>query len=605
MMQISFVVDGLDRHYFQAELLLLSLERFGEVPRERILVQCTSRVEQVFLDYLANRGYRHRTIAPFLDGRYCNKLRQLEAFLDLEIGGVFLLDADMFVLEPLRPPSADHVCAKVVDLPNPPLAVLQRIFDAAQVPVPKIVGTDVAGDGHATFAGNCNGGYYYVPARWIQRVNDGWTRWGQWLFERPHLFDSTQQATHTDQVAMALALADGEVPYQAVASNTNCPTHLVQELQHLDAKRPVEILHYHWQLSPFGLIDPGPVESAIIRDAVLKANRTIVESSTAIRWFSGYRRSLVRPPADPALAATFAQRMRARMTSIGGRLRLVLHAGTPKTGTTSQQHAMADGVLALRRAGWVYPSNFQRGDGPPKHQWLVSCLLAGDLVALEDRLLEVLAEVEPDCHTIVLSTEGIFNHWYDFPDSGRAAMAALRELFDTTVWVWFRDGLGFMNSYYQQNLKNPQMDAVASYGRDLSMAQMLQDPWVAGHLDYLGFLMECEACFGGDMVRAFGYQEDAVGSMAGALGVALQSGQRPALNVGLSTAAIDMLRIVNRYPLLPAEKQLVVAALGSADVILCKHAGKVVDDPGAHQRIRMMMALQSVTLRRNYGVTTI
>jgi len=604
MIQVSFVVDSLVKHYYQAELLLLSLTSFGQVPHQNVLVQCTSRVDAEFLQFLEKRGYRHRIIEPYLDGKYCNKLRQLDAFLDEAVEGVFLLDADMFVLEPLIPARRDVFCAKIVDLPNPPLTVLQRIFQAAQVPLPLESPTDAMVPGGTTISNNFNGGYYYVPAAFIRQLHAGWNTWGQWLHARPHLFDTPEQAIHTDQVAMALALAAGGIPHHSVAANANCPVHLSEPLRSLADESTVQVLHYHWRLSAFGFIDGQSLRAKPILAAIDKANQAIAAHASSMQFYTGYRRSLTRPLADPSAAESFTDRVRQRAAKLGRRIRLILHAGTPKTGTTSQQFAMFDSKAALAQAGFLYPGNTAQGDGPPKHQWLVSSLLAGDLQALGDRFEEVLDELDPHIHTIVLSTEGLYNHWFDFAPQGRAALAGLTRVFDVSLWAWFRAAPAFMRSYYQQNLKNPQMAMVASYGRDQSMAEMLDDPWVAAHLDYLGFIQECESVFGLPQVRVFNYDEDTVAQLTSAFGITLPVSRRPRDNTGLSAATIAMLRIANRYPLPVAEKRAVVAALSAADAVLRPFADKQEDDPATRERILQLTALQAPVLQTRYGLTT-
>jgi len=54
----TFVVDGLPRHYYNAELLLFSLRRFGAQPADSILVHVTTRVAAPFLDWLSRTGAR-------------------------------------------------------------------------------------------------------------------------------------------------------------------------------------------------------------------------------------------------------------------------------------------------------------------------------------------------------------------------------------------------------------------------------------------------------------------------------------------------------------------------------------------------------------------
>ena len=79
---VSMVVDSLPEHYFKAELLLFTLGQFAQVPAANMLVQCVDRVDAAFVHFVQESGYRTRTIAPYLDGAYCNKLQQLAGLED-------------------------------------------------------------------------------------------------------------------------------------------------------------------------------------------------------------------------------------------------------------------------------------------------------------------------------------------------------------------------------------------------------------------------------------------------------------------------------------------------------------------------------------------
>lgn len=50
------------------------------------------------------------------------------------------------------------------------------------------------------------------------------------------------------------------------------------------------------------------------------------------------------------------------------RLKLILHVGTPKTGTTSVQSYLDKKQRKLRSKGILYPNRFHNPDAP-KHQW--------------------------------------------------------------------------------------------------------------------------------------------------------------------------------------------------------------------------------------------
>ena len=600
---VSFVVDGLPRLYYQAELLLFSLSRFARHPREHILVQCTTRVDPAFLAFLDAHGYRYRIIEPFLDGKYCNKIRQLEAFADQDVDGVFLLDADMFVLEPLAPPEEGVFCGKVVDMPNPPLHVLQGIFAAAGIPPPAVVDTDTDRDDHRTLANNFNGGFYYVPGHRIATLRDAWKHWANWLFQRPELFESTQQATHTDQVSMAMALSGTGTPSRAIAANFNYPTHAADDLRTYRADLPVSILHYHWLITEFGLLDGQLVRNENARSAVRRANEAIV-GHTVFRHYAGFRRSQIPASLTTGPDPAFVQALGGLHARLGRKLKLVLHAGTPKTGTTSLQVQLAEHAQQLASAGFLYPSNYSRGDGPPKHQWLVSALQRDDVGSLLENLDEIARQLTPDIHTVILSTEGIYNHWWDFSGHAKSLLAALAATLDTSLWLWLRSPQDFMYSFYQQNLKNPQMSLVTCYGRDLSLFEMLQDRWFVKHLDYLGFIQECEVVFGAQGIRLFDYQNDTVTQCANALGVQFPSTSANRENTGLSGPTVQLLRVANRYPLTPVEKGQVVAALKSIDALLAQHATVHPEDAAARRRIGDLSALQAEVLRTDYRLTT-
>jgi hypothetical protein len=56
----------------------------------------------------------------------------------------------------------------------------------------------------------------------------------------------------------------------------------------------------------------------------------------------------------------------------------------------------------------------------------------------------------------------------------------LRELskrFDIEIWVWFREPLAFIESYYKQCIRNPQVENTPCYGKNLSFAEMLDIDW--------------------------------------------------------------------------------------------------------------------------------
>ncbi|MEE9304134.1 MAG: hypothetical protein V3U84_10150, partial [Thiotrichaceae bacterium] len=158
------------------------------------------------------------------------------------------------------------------------------------------------------------------------------------------------------------------------------------------------------------------------------------------------------------------------------RLELILHVGTPKTGTTSVQVYLDKKQRKLRSKGVLYPTRFHNPNAP-KHQWFERNLVSGNVESLLDNFKDILNHLEEHTHTILLSSEGIYNHWWDFPEESKALLFELNRLFDVEVWAWFRDPLAFAESFYKQCMRNPQVDHINCYGRDLSFAEVLDDPW--------------------------------------------------------------------------------------------------------------------------------
>jgi len=137
--------------------------------------------------------------------------------------------------------------------------------------------------------------------------------------------------------------------------------------------------------------------------------------------------------------------------------RIILHAGTPKTGTTSLQIVLDQYREVLAQRGLLYPRAMvapgaaanRSYNVKPKHQWLVDDLMADNPARFADDIASVLGQMPSNINTLVLSTEGLFNHWWDFTINGRAAgcygRVSSREIIDyqareIAVLVWKSEG---------------------------------------------------------------------------------------------------------------------------------------------------------------------
>jgi hypothetical protein len=144
----SFVMDHDPRFAYEAWHLSRSLiEHCGGDPSS-IHVQWLPEVNARRRSLFGELGCHVYAIAPFGDGRYCNKLNQLENLRELDFDRVVLLDTDMIATSDLRPfLGSAAIQAKIVDLAKPPLATLEAIAAAADLSkFPPIRGVDASGD---------------------------------------------------------------------------------------------------------------------------------------------------------------------------------------------------------------------------------------------------------------------------------------------------------------------------------------------------------------------------------------------------------------------------------------------------------------------------
>lgn len=556
----SMVVDSQPLHPYQVHILLFTLERFGAVPRERIIVQCTERVSTVVRQTLVQKGYTVTNVAPYLDETHCNKIAQLDYFMDAitsaeepDASGIFLLDLDLAVLSPLDVPDRAVVWGKIVDDTNPPLPTLERIFSAADVEPPGIVSCDWESGG--TFSTNFNGGILYVPLPFLARLRTSWRRWAEFLFTRPELFDEPAQRKHIDQISFAMALVSEGIPRRHLTVNWNFPCHSNQRPRTYETPAAVYVLRYGDRLDPYGLVTPIFSDQAV-EEAAEHVNAALGERNAPI-FFDLYKQHRAQQAVDGIpfiLTPMFSKDFLARTRLDGKPRRLILHAGTPKTGTTSLQWHLDRQRAALAKEGvWYPPSSNQQGK-EPKHQRLVSVLMGANEAAFVEYIEESLRDMPASTHTVILTTEGIYNHWRDYPPRVKSLLRHLACLFDFEMCVWFREPVAFATSLYAQYLTNPQMQGPQAnvYGRDVGFEEAMRDDWFRGQLDFLGFYYEARNLFEQERVTPFLYSGDTIETFLAHYAVRRERTVRMAEairreNAGLSAAGVQLMRWVNRW----------------------------------------------------------
>lgn len=289
--------------------------------------------------------------------------------------------------------------------------------------------------------------------------------------------------------------------------------------------------------------------------------------------------------------------------------RIILHGGTPKTGTTSLQialHGLRDalgqrGIFVPPTSAQEYPTSDGRPGTKPKHQWMVGALMAPTADTFLDGLRRALEAAPADAHTAVLSTEGLYHHWWDFSEAGRAALTEISQRHRVELWVWFRPPLDFFRSSYVQMLKNP-LGKVWCYGRDLSPRELLDDPWFARRLDYAGFMRDASEVLGKGAVRPFAWRNGTVEDFLSALGHDDLAGEELQEHATLGAVGVAMLRLVNARAVANPVKAEAVRLIGRIDAILGPDSPEFEIDADTLARIAALSSPGLAWLRQEWGL---
>jgi hypothetical protein len=144
-------------------------------------------------------------------------------------------------------------------------------------------------------------------------------------------------------------------------------------------------------------------------------------------------------------------------------MRLILHAGTHKTGTTSIQKVLADNRDWLRKRGLIYPNGGSFFGGMSHHKFS-HALTNSEACGAEQakRFIDAVRAKAGPNDTVLISAEPIYRHvygrdrWHGLAGDeywlGRqrylAAVADCLTGFDTRVLLFFREPQSFARSLY-------------------------------------------------------------------------------------------------------------------------------------------------------------
>ena len=233
--------------------------------------------------------------------------------------------------------------------------------------------------------------------------------------------------------------------------------------------------------------------------------------------------------------------------------RLFLHVGLPKTGSTSMQKWFLDNRTALAAQGLCYPID------PPLHNYkqgyTVLALKVGDMAPLRAALDQAGAS------DVLLSNEGLSNHFLDFPAEALAAfrtltadiaeaLAAFRTLTaDIAVIVigFHRDPDRWLRSYHRQAVLNPRNNASELWGTSQDLAQIRAHYRIKRLLDHDRLAKDMAQGVGADAVHMLNFDDPAAFTrMLGVMDVPdLSDIPLPRINETLPDWAITMMQRIN------------------------------------------------------------
>jgi adenylyl-sulfate kinase len=274
----SFVVDAETRFAHEGYHLARSLIQHSCDQPADINVQFTREVDAQTRDLFRELGCTLHDIERFGDGRSCNKIAQLANLHRFDFDHVVLLDTDMIAVADIRAFLGEQaLVAKVVDIAEPPLPVLEEIARAAGMRNLPPVGTaDI--EYVATFSGHCNAGFFGIPKAIAEIVDGSWRRWAQWLVEHNESLERSGTLHRIDQVSMWLAIVMDRIPYRAAPSNANYYVHTDGEHRYFDASAGIALIRYDGtKLNAQGKLEPQAQRNPLERRAIEAANLQIDE----------------------------------------------------------------------------------------------------------------------------------------------------------------------------------------------------------------------------------------------------------------------------------------------------------------------------------------
>lgn len=264
---------------------------------------------------------------------------------------------------------------------------------------------------------------------------------------------------------------------------------------------------------------------------------------------------------EPLIAKGVKSLFQPLVEALQGR-KLVLYAGTPKTGTTSLQNWLMLNRQLLCNQGVLYPRNTFKPD-KPKHQWLLESLRPEqpELIRIHSELLEseLKENSNTDIHSVILSTEGIYNHFHDLVLRHKYSWQELAKECPIRIIVTLRNPFDFTLSRYRQNLINPH-SANPFHATTETLESLCQNPkWMLA-LDYAAFVSFWEDILGAESVICLPYSNLSPERFCQACNILPTGNQAQDIrrNVSFGGLSALLIRAINNVDLTSSQRDIAV-----------------------------------------------
>lgn len=238
-------------------------------------------------------------------------------------------------------------------------------------------------------------------------------------------------------------------------------------------------------------------------------------------------------------------------------MKLLIHFGVHRTGTTFIQSNLAQNQRALKENGFLYP-NIQHNASHVR----LPTLLKSNTLTPTDVIAEIEDQITPAIHTVILSSEN-----FCYPQC-HEALKQISEGFELYAMVYLRRQDLWLESWYNQHVKWPWSGQFSGSSFADFLRRIDDFQWI----DYRKLLNSVEQLVPRDRIHVKDLDEHGLqnsfedflqycGIRSSWLNICEKS-----RNCSLSSAKIDILRRIDIFGLQPAARQRIIRALGKIEI---------------------------------------